>query len=260
MKKIGIILALILTLTICLTFTSVCYAWYIVAPSDSYYEVTDTSGLQTYVYDGANYLPSIIIPYTYFFKVKAAASDAHFKIEYNGRNDLYISENIPQNAVTSTNYTECDTAAYKTELAAPSSALQLYDNHFAAAGAPTSNISKLDFIGYANNDGTYYFLVKVTITIGASTNELSDPYFVKTTDVLSSAFDPTLIAANPASSKAKGDKEAQEYEVAQNKLRRNIFFISICVVCVLVVVLIYNPFKKKQPKKVNSNMTSDDDF
>lgn len=259
MKKVAIILALILTLTICLTFTSVCFAWYVVSPSDYYYEVTDTNGLQTYVYDGTNYLPSIIIPYTYFFKVKAPASDAHFKIEYNGRNDLYISENIPQNTVTSTNYTECDTAFYKMDLAAPSSALQLYEFNFTKAGEPQSNITQLDFVGYALNEDAYYFLVNVTITIGSNTLA-PVTYYVKAADVTSSEFNPGLIDSNPASSKAKDEKEAHDYQVAQNKLRRNIFFIAICTVCVVVVLLIYNPFKKKQPKKANPNMTSDDDF
>ena len=259
MKKIAIILALVLILSISLTFTSVCFAWYIMAPSDLYYEVADTNGLQTYAYYNDAYVKSIIIPYTYFFKVTATAADGYIKISYNGRDDLYISENTPQNATRSTTYKDCQTAFYKMDLAAPSSALQLYEFNFTKAGEPQSNITQLDFVGYALNEDAYYFLVNVTITIGSNTLA-PVTYYVKAADVTSSEFNPGLIDSNPASSKAKDEKEAHDYQVAQNKLRRNIFFIAICTVCVVVVLLIYNPFKKKQPKKANPNMTSDDDF
>ena len=259
MKKIALLLVLVLTLSICLTFTSVCFAFYTVSPNECFYEVTNQAGLQTYVLDGT-YKESIVIPYSYFFKVTLGPTDGYFKITYNNKDDLYIKETLSDNDVRLTSYKSLSDFQqgpyYTMALNAPSIAINLYNMDYASdTSIPCSS---LIYIGYTKHEDVYYFLVNATYTILGETH--TAPAYVKASDVLSSEFNPELIPTNPDSQKAKDDKNAAETEVAQNNLRRNIFFFVICVVCVLVVLLIYNPFKKKQVKKANPNMTSDDDF
>ena len=260
MKKIALLLVLVLALSICLTFTGVCFAWTNVVPDECFYEVTNQNGLQAYILDGVTYKASIVIPYSYFFKVTQSPKDGYYKISYNNKDDLYIAENVPDGDVRLTSYktiSDFQQGPYYTmALNAPSTAIQLYNFDYAEELAlPCSSII---FIGYVKHEDIYYFLVNATYTIMGTTS--TTPAYVKASDVLSSEFDPQLIPINPDSQQAKDDKNAKDIETAQNKLRRNIFFIVICVVCVVVVLLIYNPFKKKQVKKANPNMTSDDDF
>ena len=260
MKKIALLLVLVLALSICLTFTGVCFAWTNVVPDECFYEVTNQNGLQAYILDGVTYKASIVIPYSYFFKVTQSPKDGYYKISYNNKDDLYIAENVPDGDVRLTSYktiSDFQQGPYYTmALNAPSTAIQLYNFDYATDYALTC--SSIIYIGYAKHEDIYYFLVKATYTI--MSEEHTTTAYVKASDVLSSEFDPQLIPINPDSQQAKDDKNAKDIETAQNKLRRNIFFIVICVVCVVVVLLIYNPFKKKQVKKANPNMTSDDDF
>ena len=261
MKKIALLLVLVLTLSICLTFTSVCFAFYTVSPNECFYEVTNQAGLQTYILEGTTYKPSILIPYSYFFKVTAPLADGYYRISYNNNEDLFISENIADADIRLTSYktlSEFQQGPYYTmALNAPSTAIELFDNDYNSVGTQ-GNISSIIFYGYTAKENVYFFLTKITFNIG--TDVYNTTKYVKASDILSSEFNPELIPINPDSQKAKDDKNAAEVEVAQNNLRRNIFFFVICVVCVLVVLLIYNPFKKKQVKKANPNMTSDDDF
>ena len=46
MKKIALLLVLVLALSICLTFTGVCFAWTNVVPDECFYEVTNQNGLK----------------------------------------------------------------------------------------------------------------------------------------------------------------------------------------------------------------------
>ena len=260
MKKIALVLVLVLVLSMCLTFTSVCFAWYTVTPNECYYEVTNKAGLQAYIQDETTYKKSIIIPYSYFFKVTQQASDGYYRISYNNDDALFISENVADGDVRLTSFKTLSEFTqgpnYTMTLNAPATALQLYDYNFAADQAlPCTSVI---FIGYAVNEGIYYFLVNATYSIMGTSNTVRA--YVKASDVLSSEFNPELIPINPDSKQAKEDKTNKQTEEAQNKLKRNIFFIVICVVCVLIVLLIYNPFKKKPVKKNNPNMTSDDDF
>ncbi len=263
MKKVAVLLLLVLILSLSLTYTSVCFAWYTNLKSDTYWEVVSKNGVQTYLLENTVYKESVIIPYSYFFKVEGdRTSDGYYNISYNGQTNLYVSSNLDEAAIKSTNYkSESEfqiSPYYNLTIAAPDKALQLYDLDYAASSSPRTDITAIKFIGYAKHDNIYYFYA--TFTINVEGEEITRTRYILANDVLDSTFDPSNITIHPDSSKAKDDQNARDVEVAQNKLKRNIFFFSICVVCVLVVLLIYNPFKKRQSKKTNSNMSSEEDF
>ncbi len=258
MKKALILVFLIVMLVTCLMTAPICNAASI-SSSNSFYEVTNSEGLQTYRQDNTNFVQSVIIPYSYFFKVVANAAEGYYQISYNGCNDLYVSEATLFQNVRATTYQTEDSFSvgpyYTLTLTAPATALQLYNKDFSTGiSLPCDSIK---FIGYAVNDNDYYFLVNATYTVGDQTN--TSLMYVKSTDVISTSFDPKNIAINPDSKEAKDEQQAKDVEIAQNALRRNIFIIVICFVCVLIVVLIYNPFKKKtQSRQVNDISTSDE--
>ena len=261
MKKALVLVFLIVMLVTCLMATPICYAATI-SSNNSFYEVTNKDGLQTYILpqDSTTYVQSIIIPYSYFFKVNSSAAEGYYNISYNNCNDLYVSEATLMQNVRATTYQTDESFTvgpyYTLTLTAPATALQLYKKDFSADTALVCDSIK--FVGYTTNDNEYYFLVNATFTIlGTQNNELA---YVKATDVISTSFDPKNIAINPDSKQAKDEKEAKDVEVAQNMLKRNIFIIVICVACVLVVVLIYNPFKKKTNSRPVNDITANEDF
>ena len=258
MKKALILVFLIVMLVTCLMTAPICNAASI-SSSDTFYEVTNSEGLQTYRLYNTAYVQSIVIPYSYFFKVIANAAEGYYQISYNGCNELYVSEaTLFQNVRSTTDQNEDAFSvgpSYTLALTAPATALQLYNKDFSTGIAlPCDSIK---FIGYATHDNDYYFLVNATYTIGEDSH--TSLMYVKSTDVISTEFNPKNIAVNPDSKEAKDEKQAKDVEIAQNMLRRNIFIIVICFVCVLIVILIYNPFKKKtQSRPVNDISTSDD--
>ncbi len=263
MKKVTILLLLVLILALSLTYTSVCFAAYTNLKADTYWEVVSKNGVQTYLLINTEYKESIIIPYSYFFKVEGdRTSNGYYQISYNGQTNLYISASLDESYIKSTNYkVESEfqiSPYYNLTIAAPDKAIQLYDSNYQSDSQTYSNISAIKFIGYAKHNDVYYFYTLITMNIAG--HEYTDTHYILASDVLDSTFDPSNITIHPDSSKAKDDQEARDVEVAQNKLKRNIFFFSICVVCVLVVLLIYNPFKKRQSKKTNSNMAAEEDF
>ena len=258
MKKALILVFLIVMLVTCLMTAPICNAASI-SSSETFYEVTNVDGLQTYLLYNSTYVQSIIIPYTYFFKIIANPQNGYYKISYNGCNDLYVSEaTLFQNVRGTTYQTEESFEGgpyYTLKLNAPATNLQLYNQDFTEAQA--IKCDELGFIGYAVNDNDYYFLVNATYTLGTKT---TITMYVKSTDVISTEFNPKNIAINPNSQEAKDEKQAKDVEIAQNALRRNIFIIVICFVCVLIVVLIYNPFKKKTQARQVSDISTSDDF
>lgn len=260
MKKVALLLVLVVALTMALTFTSVCYAATSLTRSNNYYESIQSGGIQAYRFDTNtnSFVKSIIIPYSYFFKVEANAASGYYQISYNGYEELFIPEPTSSSAARATTYDEItdfdEAPAYSLSLSAPDSNLTLYDINF--ANPSSTSVESLRFVGYAKNEDTYYFLVMVQLPYDVP--EFAS--YVKASDVLDSSFDPANIPIHKNSKEATDEQAAKDVEIAQNMLRRNIFFITICVVCVLVVLLIYNPFKKKQTKKINTNNTSDDEF
>ena len=267
MKKIALLAVLILLVSIVFASTSICYADSI-SDLGYYYEVTDTNGLQTYIKDGDAYKQGITIPYSYFFKISTQATNGYYKISYNDC-DLYISEATAPNSIAVSkkdNLNQFQQGPYVTMeiVAKDDTAITLYNFDFAEVD--DSKCTAIKFIGYTQHENVYYFLCKVTLKLGGdyvyylkASDNIKFSY-LNAKDVSGSDFNPSIITINPDSKKATDDQNAKDIEVAQNKLRRNIFFFVICVVCVLIVLLIYNPFKKKQPQKTNPNMTSDDDF
>ena len=262
MKKVAVLLLLVLILSLSLTYTSVCFAWYTDLHKDTYWEVVNKNGIQTYLLENTEYKESIIIPYSYFFKVDGDRANGYYQISYNGQTNLYISDALDEASIKSTNYKQVTefqiSPFYNLTIAAPDKAIQLYDLDFNTSSSPRNDITAINFIGYAKHDNIYYFYATFTINVEGELVERNR--YILASDVLDSTFDPSNITIHPDSSKAKDDQNAKDVEVAQNKLKRNIFFFSICVVCVLVVLLIYNPFKKKQSKKTNSNMSAEEDF
>ena len=263
MKKVAILLLLVLILSLSLTYTSVCFAWYTDFKADTFWEVADKNGVQTYLLENTEFKASIIIPYSYFFKVDGdRRDDGYQSISYNGQSDLYINtEQLDSTDVKATNYKQESefqiSPYYNLTISVPDNALQIYDLSFQPDPQTYSNITSLKFVGYTKHDNLYYFYTEYTIIIGGTT--MTNKAYILASDVLASTFDPTNITIHPDSSKAKDDQNAKDVEVAQNKLKRNIFFFSICVVCVLVVLLIYNPFKKKtQSRQVNDISTNED--
>lgn len=257
MKKAGICLILILIISLSLTYTSVCFAASVITPGDVYHEVIAKDGLQTYILEDTTYKESIIIPYSYFFKVTNQASNGYYKISYGGFDELYILETIGSNQVKTTSYTKesdfTQSPYYILNLSTPSTQLTMYNNNFEAQDALTCTV--ISFIGYAKHEDKYYFFAKITTTL------VGDIYkYIAAEDVLDSTFNPTNIAVHPDSKEAKDEQESKNIEIAQNQLRRNIFFFVICILCVLVVILIYNPFKKKSSRKVNINNIQEDEF
>ena len=260
MKKALILVFLIVMLVTCLMATPLCYAASI-SSSNTFYEVTNKDGLQTYILlTNGTYVQSIIIPYSYFFTVETTAAEGYYNISYNGCKDLYVQEaTFPQNVRITTYQTEESFAVgpfYTLTLTAPATALQLYKKDF-SLGTPQV-CDSIKFVGYSVYDNDYYFLINATYT------PVEDPItslaYVKASDVISTSFDPKNIAINPDSKEAKDEQQAKNVEVAQNMLRRNIFIIVICVACVLVVLLIYNPFKKKPNSRPVNDVTATEDF
>ncbi len=258
MKKIALLAVLILLVSILIASTSICYADSI-SDLGFFYEVTDSNGLQTFIYDqdSSSYKQSITIPYSYFLKISANASNGYYKISYNDC-ELYISEATAPSSIAVTTFDKVSQFQqgpyYTMDIAAPNAAIALYDLNFSLLH--TLECTSIRFVGYTQHENVYYFLCKV------KNKGFTEEYlrYIKASDISGSDFSPSLIPINPDCKKAQEDQDAKDIEVAQNKLRRNIFFFVICVVCVLIVLLIYNPFKKKQPQKTNPNMTSDDDF
>lgn len=258
MKKAVLLTLLIVILSVALWVTPICYAATISA-SNCFYEVTNQDGLQTYLKDDLTFIPSIVIPYTYFFKVTQSPAEGYYKISYNGYEELYVQEaTLPQSVRLTTYESSSSFKAgpyYTLPLNAPATALQLYGKNYNADALMICN--SLSFIGYANHESEYFFFVKATQTVGGISNDYY--MYVKATDVISSTYDPKKIEINPDSQPAKNEETAKDVEKAQNQLRRNIFIIVLCFVCVLSVILIYNPFKKKsQARPVNSITTNDD--
>ena len=259
MKKAVLLILLIVILASALLVTPICYAATI-TPSNSFYEVTNTEGLQTYLKDDVNYIQGIIIPYSYFFKVTQAPADGYYKISYNNYEDLYVQEATLPQSVRLTSYESASsfkTGPYYTlKLTSPATPLQLYNKDFSTGSLFVC--TSIDFIGYATYENEYYFLAKESNDLGGG-EVIETVRYVKATDVISSSFDPKKIEINPDSQQAKNEENARDVERAQNQLRRNTFIIVLTVLCVLVVVLIYNPFKKKsQARPVNSITTNDD--
>lgn len=259
MKKALLLLTLIVILVTALTITPICYAATLTA-SNSFYEVTNTDGLQTYVKsDDVTFVQSIIIPYSYFFKIIQSPAEGYYKISYNGYEELYVAEATLNQSVRLTTYESASSFSagpyYTLPLNAPATALTTYNKDF-TPNEP--NIFKsLSFIGYASHDNEYYFFTKATITIGDVSQDFY--VYVKASDVISSSFEPNKISINPDSQPAKKEENDKNVEKAQNQLKRNTYVVVISVVCVLVVILIYNPFKKKtQSRPVNSITTNDD--
>ncbi len=152
MKKVTLLLVLILLLSVCLTSTGICYAWtYGVSVTDTYYEVIDKGGLQTYALVDTEYVESIIIPYSYFFKVTNEASEGYCKISYNGYTNLYIPTSYETQIVQSTTYTSEDDFSqspyYSLSLSAPDEAIYLYSAKFEqdSTALTLSNVDELVF-------------------------------------------------------------------------------------------------------------------
>ena len=259
MKKAIILTILIVILATALTITPYCFADTISA-SNNFYEVTDTNGLQTYAKTSdTTFVESIIIPYSYFFKIVEKA-DEYYRISYNDYDQLYVAEATLSQSIRSTaieNASSFKVGPYYTlPLTAPATTLQLYNMNYDADAANVFN--SLSFIGYALHNEEYYFLAKETIVMGGVNY---DAYlYVKASDVLSSSFDPKKIELNPDSQQAKNEEKEKNVEKAQNKLRRNMFIIVLCISCVLVTVLIYNPFKKKSQSRPANSITTNDDI
>ena len=55
MKKVAILLLLVLVLSLSLTYTSVCFALYTNLKSDTYWEVVNKNGVQTYLLENTEY-------------------------------------------------------------------------------------------------------------------------------------------------------------------------------------------------------------
>ena len=137
MKKAVLLTLLIVILSVALWVTPICYAATISA-SNCFYEVTNQDGLQTYqkLSDDVTFVESIIIPYTYFFKVIQSPAEGYYKISYNGYEELYVQEaTLPQSVRLTTYESSSSFKAgpyYTLPLVAPNTALTTYKKDFTA--------------------------------------------------------------------------------------------------------------------------------
>ncbi len=254
-KSLSVVVILLVILCTMLICTSNVFA----DESVLYYETT--APLQ--VYD-ENTNPLFTIPYTYFFirnndtAVAGADNNLYYKISYNGLTDLYVLKSDFENKVSSITKLDVSTPYYNIELIAPQGATTLYKydkDSSSFLARPQQELVSIDFYGYQKDvNGVYYFYVKPYIEDGNL-----NACYIKADDVTTS-FNEANIAAHPQSKEAIEETRQANAKAAQNNLRRNIFFFLVCALCVFVVVLIYNPFKKKGASHAPSQFTSEDDY
>ena len=256
MKKSLVLLLLITSIIIVSTLGTVSFAY----ADEIQYDTTVYYSAKEHITcfdDSALLNPVCIIPKSYFFKV-TGKNETSIEILYNGTT-LFLSNSDFENKTTKSSLTEITKPGYKLEsIQAPENKINVYTSlSEIESDTNTYYVSNIDFIGayLEETTSTYYFYVNLSIT---SLNT-SGRFLIKA-DTVSTSFSYQNIPLNPASQEFKNQEKEHQTIVAQNKLKLNIFYFTIAAMAVLIVILVYNPFKKKGVSSTPSNHSSEDDY
>ena len=250
----------LLFILITLLFVSCSYGFSCVYAEETTYDTSIYYSAKDHItcyFDQELTQPVCIIPRSYFYKVKGK-NELSIEIVYNNTT-LYISNTDFTNKSSASTLTDISNPGYMLiDLQAPETRIVVYspsDTTFSETN--TYNVSDITFIGAYLDENTdiYYFFVNLTIPTLNTTGQ-----FLIKADTVSTSFSYNNIPLNPASQEYKNQTQLEQTTIAQNKLKRNLFYFGISFLAVLIVILVYNPFKKKGAISAPTSHTSEDDF
>lgn len=247
MKKL-IILTLVIAL-LCVPFVS---SGMCLAEQDGYIYYYTAEEIPVFkTADGGE--PIFYIPSTYAYKfVSEVQGKDYIKIEYNGIKECYIykEDYISANKVKTDwqgNYYYVPSFTL-----ASVESVNIYADQSLTKPTPyfTSSFVLNKIHGYTHKDGVYYFYINYTYGASSATDA-----YIKASDTTLPDFNKDSIAQNPyyleettpeTPSGDNGNVNNDGLQTPTNNLERYLLIAVIAILCVIIVVLIFIPNKRRK--------------
>ena len=262
MKKVIIIAMLLSLLCVCGLSAGVCFADEATSSQAYYFEKSATSShlvLRDTASDEGKIL--LYIPHSYAFEKLEDANNGFVKVKYNGK----------EGYIAASDFAGCKAVSDKWEsnpLAYDLSGVSVTATPTVTPYTPDMNpydyaIKKEDLTittvyGYRIKDGEYYFLVDATAQIFGTI--YINGYYIKASDTSRADFNESTIpesagyraqkaaesVSNGDNAGPTGDPTGAGVKDSTNAFERYILIAVIAVLCVVIIILIFAPTRKRR--------------
>lgn len=273
MKKLIIIAMLLAVICVCGLSVGVCFADETSPTSEWYYFSKSTDCPDLPLRESANNEGKVLlyIPHSYAFEKLADPEGAYVKVKYNSKEGYISTASFNSNCKKVTSKWGNNPYAYDlSDLTVTAERITPYKAEDMTADTHSFDKSELTIntiYGYREKDGNYYFLVdaiaviygtnvpiygyiKASDTNRANFSEENIPvnagYTLQTTPENPPIQSGDLTSGDQTTTPPATDKNGSDTQTPKNSLDRYILIAVIAVLCVVIVILIFVPTRKRQ--------------